>query len=76
VLAARRRPVRDHEIAVGARCQRPHLVGEAQVVADERADPQVLDRDRDALAARGEVLLLTRVRERVDLVVVVERAVR
>ena len=35
VVAARRRPVRGHHVAVGVARERPELVGEAQVVADE-----------------------------------------
>ena len=45
-------PVGRHEVDVGGRRQLPELVGEAQVVADERADPQPVDLDGDELGRR------------------------
>ena len=53
VQPPRRRPVGRHEVA--RRCRAPscpELVGEAQVVADEQADPQALDVDGDELGRR------------------------
>ena len=73
MVAARLRPVRDDDVAVGRRGPRPELVREAQVVADEETDAQALDLDGEERVARVVVLVLAAVGERVDLVVVVQR---
>ena len=70
-----RRPVGRARGSVGVVRQLPELVGEAQVVADEQADPQPLDVDGDELGAGADVLLLAGVGERVDLAVAVHGAV-
>ena len=58
MLAAQRRPVGDDDVAVGVAGERPELVGEAQVVADEQAEPHALDLDGDVLVAGVVVLVL------------------
>ncbi len=55
-----------------SRAELPELVGEAQVVADEQADPQALDRRPSrARSPARKCLLLAAERERVDLAVAV-----
>ena len=75
VRASRLGPVGRHQVHVGLVGQPPELVGEAQVVADERADPHAVDLDRHQLVAGAEVLVLAAVAERMDLAVAVHRAV-
>ena len=69
VVATRRRPVGDDDVAVGVGREGPELVGEAQVVADEEAAADALDVDGDALVARRVLLVLAAVAEGVDLAV-------
>ena len=68
-------PVGRHEVQVGGGGEPPELVGEAQVVADERADAHALDLDLHQAVAGAEVGVLAAEGERVDLVVAVHRAV-
>ena len=46
------RPVRDHDVAVGHGRERPELVGEAQVVANEERAANTVDIDREERVAR------------------------
>ena len=69
------RPVGRHEVAVGVLGELPELVGEPEVEAHEQAAPHAADLDGDELVTGGEVLVLTRVGERVHLRVPVHGAV-
>ena len=69
-------PVGDDEVRVDVVGQRPELVGEAQVVADEQRAAQPVDLDGDEVGAGADVALLVGVGERMDLAVPVRRCRR
>ncbi len=75
VVATRRGPVGDDDVAVGVERDGPELVGEAQVVADEQRAADALDLDGDALVTRGVLLVLAAVAEGMDLAVARDRTV-
>ena len=58
MVASRLGPVGDDDVAVGVGGERPELVGEAQVVADEEADPHAVDVDGDVRVAGAVALVL------------------
>ena len=58
MLAPALGPVGRDDVGVDVGRERPELVGEAQVVADEQPDPDAVDLDDDPLVAGGVVLVL------------------
>src|SRR6202011_121279 len=67
VVAPALGPVGDNEIAVGVVGERPELVGEAQVVADEKTAAESLHVDGHVARPRGIALMLLGVREGMHL---------
>src|SRR5262249_34966796 len=76
VLTSRGRPVRGNHVAIGRMRERPELVREPQVVADEERARRALDVNREKAIAGAVVTMFVSVAEGMDLGVAVHHAIR
>ena len=58
MVASARRPIRNDEVTVGLGSERPEVVGEPQVEANEGANPETIDRDGLGLGSGPVALVL------------------